>query len=1317
MEVSLVDAEGLPKNCILSIRAGTTRRQAPADVLDKFTLKFPKSLQPSDPFKVDILQRLGESAVVEPITSIGKGVDRYTVNFKLECGEQGRVVLQVKDNSSPTPTESAGTEPHPFERVVPIPDLSRPSSTGTGLSVASRSAASGSSASRRHRGALQAKQYLDEHNLLSWAQLLFQDLMRERPEDPWAFINEQATGARVQSSADEVRSLSMPERDASLIKIEKDMVDLAQKLDSQLQCLQTSTISAASSPSHIACEDTPTDHRRHVTLITEEMNSLKQNLNEKIEQLASGQTSVNASLGGGSTRVGSSQGQRQRSDASFASLMKDVDRPISETDWYMNLCMKLLKAQGLEDPATLQTIPEDVVELRFCAPFHKIDHTQFTCDLLDELKGMGTTMPTLQKLRVRLREGSVIAEIRGPTAAVNEVRVLPLTTLKVMGYEAEVLPRRDASEPALAGSSSDAPPPPPPPSGKEALPVNTKLGDQSELKALAEAPMPEADSCSGQAQEESEESEEDSEDDRSDDSVHEELSLGALCKQALATFRRAGEQGTLPETWSKAIQEAVPKALLFEPSLDDLRSTTKAIFTESLEDGVLLETLVKAAPRPSIRDVCTKGLRVLVQASMDGRLIAALKDTAPSQPPLQALCRKASEKLFATAASGTLLQRLEALSTSRPRAEQDLKSLSEQAIKVLSRASASGKLADALQKHIPERQDPRKAILEPMSAHAFDGQLAAALAQVEQQHCDNEEVSDTAMTSSTPSAPPSAQACNSGKPDDFLVGEPQEEDHRKAILEPLSKHAFDGQLAAVLAQAEQQHAESVHCTDEVVSNTAMSAATPRGLPAAQSTTRDILVPACNNGKQDMVLASKPQEKDPRKAILEPLSSHAFDGQLAAALAQAEQQHSGSAHCADEVVRDTATASSTAGSLSARATTRDLLVQASDNGKLDLVLASEPQEENVADTNKLEQDALLEASSAVPSSARGKVVQEHSSEKPKTASASESQEQQLSRVRKCVRDALRKSIQDGSLSENLQAARGATLANNNEEITQVRQQVRGALANSSLDGSLAAALEAAMGPRRDSMVAPDDVAAMRRQAKVALLQAARDGSLTAAFQSQHSALIEAIPQEEAISQEELSPHEEATAREEAVPQEEEERSAENAAHMEPAPLESESVRVLREQLRDTLVVATTSGVLAAAFARTSSSEFQEILMLKQLARTHFKQSSADGRLSSALEQASGQPDPARTKDSLTSAPSSARTAIGAVNSPTQPLTLASFRAKARRAFEESADKGGLSDALRAVSKQLRGEDMETLCLRARESFTQATLDGTLFAALQ
>merc|ERR1719230_1638537 len=59
------------------------------------------------------------------------------------------------------------------------------------VSGEAKRASAGSSASSRHGQANTAREYLDQHNLVEFTQLLVQSVIKEQPERPYAFMARQ----------------------------------------------------------------------------------------------------------------------------------------------------------------------------------------------------------------------------------------------------------------------------------------------------------------------------------------------------------------------------------------------------------------------------------------------------------------------------------------------------------------------------------------------------------------------------------------------------------------------------------------------------------------------------------------------------------------------------------------------------------------------------------------------------------------------------------------------------------------------------------------------------------------------------------------------------------------------------------------------------------------------------------------------------------------------------------------------------------------------------------------------------------------------
>jgi len=192
----LLDSEGVPEGCLLSVRAGSTRRQAPAEKNKPFW--FPRGTSFALPLKVDLLAPLGSATL-----DLNSRSDSYDVEILPPEGSAGtktsmRVNLRVREDSAPAEVRSSsypsgagpasGAAASLIDHAIgPSPQSSR-SVPGATTSQAS--------SSRRHLMALAARTYLEEHNLFLWVQTLLQDLIRDKPVDPWKYIEVQLGSAK-----------------------------------------------------------------------------------------------------------------------------------------------------------------------------------------------------------------------------------------------------------------------------------------------------------------------------------------------------------------------------------------------------------------------------------------------------------------------------------------------------------------------------------------------------------------------------------------------------------------------------------------------------------------------------------------------------------------------------------------------------------------------------------------------------------------------------------------------------------------------------------------------------------------------------------------------------------------------------------------------------------------------------------------------------------------------------------------------------------------------------------------------------------------
>jgi len=164
MEVVVTDSDGLQDDFIISIRSGTTRRQAPLDTARTRALKFPSTLESCcEPLKIDVLQTIASTRLVlHPREAAYKvrldGDDRQ--------GPLG-LALQVTDSDGCRHKGLAA------EKLVTRPE--------TPL--------------KHHETAASAREYLESQGLLKYIQSLLHAVIQVRPKDPYKFMMTQLSAA------------------------------------------------------------------------------------------------------------------------------------------------------------------------------------------------------------------------------------------------------------------------------------------------------------------------------------------------------------------------------------------------------------------------------------------------------------------------------------------------------------------------------------------------------------------------------------------------------------------------------------------------------------------------------------------------------------------------------------------------------------------------------------------------------------------------------------------------------------------------------------------------------------------------------------------------------------------------------------------------------------------------------------------------------------------------------------------------------------------------------------------------------------------
>lgn len=144
-QISLVSHVGIPEDALLSIRAGSVRRQAALSAGKSF--KFPKIGMAESPIKIDILQPIGTAYVV-----CKPGHGNYQAVFQGNCAEGMSCEVEI----------SSADEDEKDDKEAEAAEIART--------------------------AQDAKAYLESHSILSFVQAVLQTVVKERPADPYALI-------------------------------------------------------------------------------------------------------------------------------------------------------------------------------------------------------------------------------------------------------------------------------------------------------------------------------------------------------------------------------------------------------------------------------------------------------------------------------------------------------------------------------------------------------------------------------------------------------------------------------------------------------------------------------------------------------------------------------------------------------------------------------------------------------------------------------------------------------------------------------------------------------------------------------------------------------------------------------------------------------------------------------------------------------------------------------------------------------------------------------------------------------------------------
>mmetsp|Transcript_52277 Transcript_52277/g.150554 ORF Transcript_52277/g.150554 Transcript_52277/m.150554 type:complete len:225 (-) Transcript_52277:39-713(-) len=191
MELHVVDSEGIPEGCVLSIRAGSTRRQAPVSADRPF--RFPTTSTDAMPFKVDVLEPVASARMILRPGEEQRTDCQYTIPLESTEASGDGAGASGKDAEAKKPSKemSVTIAVAPADETAETAGDKDPEDESRPGTAKKRSSSGSNDSSSRHGQANAARVYLDKHNLVEFTQLLVQSVIKEQPDRPYAYMARQ----------------------------------------------------------------------------------------------------------------------------------------------------------------------------------------------------------------------------------------------------------------------------------------------------------------------------------------------------------------------------------------------------------------------------------------------------------------------------------------------------------------------------------------------------------------------------------------------------------------------------------------------------------------------------------------------------------------------------------------------------------------------------------------------------------------------------------------------------------------------------------------------------------------------------------------------------------------------------------------------------------------------------------------------------------------------------------------------------------------------------------------------------------------------
>lgn len=172
MEVAVAESNGIPDGCLLSVRAGNTRRQAIVPLTEPF--RFPNLPFNAKQFKIDVLKPLGSTRLDINAQNV---VESYNVAVQL-AGESklASLSLSIRENPGLCGRRQDCISDKPGHISLASNEPSRPGTTASHC--------------RQDDGIIRAvrdtREYAQTHNIPNIMQEMLQGALRDRPRNPFS---------------------------------------------------------------------------------------------------------------------------------------------------------------------------------------------------------------------------------------------------------------------------------------------------------------------------------------------------------------------------------------------------------------------------------------------------------------------------------------------------------------------------------------------------------------------------------------------------------------------------------------------------------------------------------------------------------------------------------------------------------------------------------------------------------------------------------------------------------------------------------------------------------------------------------------------------------------------------------------------------------------------------------------------------------------------------------------------------------------------------------------------------------------------------